>query len=294
MGILKESVKVTQDCYNTPNTIPLSFRFEAKPLFTRKFATSHYSLEGKDLFTIGGFFTEEEGSALRAFSETTSFSQKIYGSPESIEKGEVPAKMMNGKERWEFFAKPPTPIGALFDFFGHIAYKLDAHITTMPWCLSDQNTTSNCLATNFLYQNTKESERLGKHEDYNPQKGLAYAIPSLYADKEYITFANGAPGHPLMITVMVYATAENFKTEYGMGTYFYDKAGNKVKISCQHMQLIFFEGDIPHTIEESHMPDGVETWRVSYVFKLILNPQKPQASLREALRSVLNEQADQH
>ncbi|NGX26146.1 MAG: hypothetical protein K940chlam6_01326, partial [Chlamydiae bacterium] len=57
----------------------------------------------------------------------------------------------------------------------------------------------------------------------------------------------------------------------------------EIKIDCRHMQIVFFEGDIWHTIEESRIPQGLESWRVSYVFKLIFNPKKKKPSLRNAL-----------
>lgn len=284
--IHKESISLTSECYNTPNTIPLAFCFEPILTLNRNFTLEHHAIDGKDLFVLHGYFSDQEGQSLREFSETTSFSQKIYGSAESTDYGEIPAKMMNGKERWQFFAQPPSAINALFKLFSFLSHKMDAKVLTLPWCLSDQKTSSNCVATNFLTENAPKSAKLGKHQDYNPESGLAFAIPCLYSSEEKShpnRFANGAEGRPLMITVMVYATAENFHSDYGMGTLFYDREEKEIKIDCRHMQIVFFEGDIWHTIEESRIPQGLESWRVSYVFKLIFNPKKKKPSLRNAL-----------
>jgi len=284
--INKESVSLLLDCYNTPNTIPLAFSFEPLPIFDRSFTMQNHSIDGRSLYALNGYFTEKEGKELRAFSKEASFSQKIFGNHESEQSGEIPAKMMNGKERWQFFERPPSAIHSLFRLFGYLSNKMDVKITTLPWCLSDQKTTSTCLATNFLNENSKMSETHGKHQDYNPENGLAFTIPCLYGSEENIYhshFSNGGVGKPLIMTVMVYATADNFLPEYGMGTFFYHHDGKEIKIDCRHMQMVFFEGDIWHAIEESRIPEGIKTWRVSYVFKIIFNPKRSDQDLRQSL-----------
>lgn len=290
-NIRKESVVLTLDSYKTPNTIPLLFSFDPFPTLDRKFTLEHHSIDGKGLFALNGYFSEEEGDALRAFSMTTSLSQKIYGNEESAHYGEIPAKMMDGKERWQFFANPPSAIQALFQLFHFLSYQLDAQVTTLPWCLSDQKVSSNCVATNFLHQHSRMSTEHGKHRDYYPENGLAFEIPCLYSSKKEAhpaRFRNGDVGRPLMMTVMVYATADHFRPDFGMGTLFYHSDGKEVKIPCHHMQMVFFEGDIWHTIEESRLPEGLKTWRISYVFKMIFNPNKSDLSLRHSLSDTLH------
>lgn len=115
---------------------------------------------------------------------------------------------------------------------------------------------------------------LSKRDDYSTERGIPFAIPKLYGrDDEFhgATFQNGSCGKPWLITVMVYASSESFKPEYGMGTLFFSKEGQQAaQAEIQHMRMVLFEGDIIHGIQESALPDGVETWRVSYVFKLVL------------------------
>ena len=68
-----------------------------------------------------------------------------------------------------------------------------------------------------------------------------------------------------------------------MGTVFYDKRGAPLlRTDCRNMRLIFFEGDIFHSIEESKIPDEVKTWRISYVFKLIVNPKEENQNVKAA------------
>lgn len=295
VAVQKENLELTLSCYKTPNSIPLSFSFAPQSILDRSFSLKHYSLDGKNLYALNGYFSNNEGIQLRDFSLEASFSQEIYGNEESSQMGEVPAKMMNGKERWQFFANPPHTIECLFQLFSFLSQRLDAKVMTLPWCLSDEKTTSTCLATNFLKENSQTSEEQGKHQDYVPENGLAFSIPCLYGEEgecHPTSFINGDIGKPLMTTVMVYATAENFQPDYGMGTFFYDQKGKQVKIDCQHMQIVFFEGDTWHTIEKSQVPSDLSTWRVSYVFKIIFNPRKKDSDLRKALFEVLHGASD--
>ena len=72
-----------------------------------------------------------------------------------------------------------------------------------------------------------------------------------------------------------------------MGTIFCKKNGEIAsKADCRHMRFVLFEGDILHSIEESKIPPEVSTWRVSYVFKLIINPR---AESKKSLRTVFYE-----
>jgi len=55
-----------------------------------------------------------------------------------------------------------------------------------------------------------------------------------------------------------------------------------VKANCVNMRIVIFEGDIFHSIEESKIPDEVKTWRISYVFKLIVNPKEKNQNVKAA------------
>ena len=73
-----------------------------------------------------------------------------------------------------------------------------------------------------------------------------------------------------------------------MGTGFYEENGELAfRANCTHMRLVLFEGDIFHSIEESKIPENVQTWRVSYVFKLIFNPRQNEQHLKDSLKSLL-------
>ncbi len=81
---------------------------------------------------------------------------------------------------------------------------------------------------------------------------------------------------------MLYVTAKTFFPEYRLGTVFYDRNDNIVeRVECKNMRLVFFEGDIFHSIEESQIPPELKTWRISYVFKLIVNPKDPNRSVKK-------------
>ena len=127
----------------------------------------------------------------------------------------------------------------------------------------------------------------GKHQDSNPQGGVPFAIPVLYAkgrDHER-QFINGDVGRPWLITLIVYVADEAFCPTYQMGTAFYQKDGTlALRADCLHMRLVFFESDLFHSMEESNLPPDVKSWRVSYVFKLVVNPTKPCQNLKESFR----------
>ncbi|MCI5051703.1 MAG: hypothetical protein MRY21_01035 [Simkaniaceae bacterium] len=272
---MQKSIKfnLINETYNNPKTIPLAFVFSPQSLTRRPPKITYQQIDGKDLYLLDDFFTEEEGEKMRQFTTTTTFSRKIYGSPEAKEKGELPAKAMNASERWKFFAKPPEPIQALFEYFGYLGEKLDAQVTTLPWDLCSGTISSPAVATNFLVASSATSMEEGKHKDFDPEKGLAFGIPNLHSSGEHTQFENGAKGRPWMVTAMLYTTAPNFDPSFGLGTNFYS-ANNTLasRANCENMRLVLFEGDILHTIEQSFLPNDLKTWRVSYVFKLIINP----------------------
>lgn len=50
-----------------------------------------------------------------------------------------------------------------------------------------------------------------------------------------------------------------------------------------HTRFVLFEGDIIHSIEESKIPETASThvWRISYVFKLLINPRQENQSMKK-------------
>ncbi len=299
--IKKSATVLTDDCYNTPQTSLLLFHFEPHPFTSSKMRmqnsqVKHASVDNKDIFLIDHFFSADEGMDNCNYCRKTTFSRNSYGSAEAIMQGEKPAKSMDGKERWQFFSRPPKGIHELYKLFSWLAFHLDADISTLPWELCDKSShISSSVICNLLEKVTEESRELGKHQDCNPEKGIAFGIPVLYGEDQQFhssKFVNGDPGKPWLITVMLYTTAENFTEDHRMGTAFYSKNGQLVlRSKCLSMRLVFFESDIFHSIEESTIPKELQTWRVSYVFKLLVNPKKNTYPLREALARVLqNEQ----
>jgi hypothetical protein len=292
INITKSSLCLIDDCYRHPKTSTLIFRFEPQflPSTEERLGNTelkHASIEGKEIYILDHFFLDSEEKEMRSFSETATFSRNSYGSPEAIERGETPARSMNGNERWKFFSHPPQAIAELYKLFSTIAFQLNADITTLPWELCDQTSHgSPAVIANKLENASKESRELGKHQDCNPQGRISFGIPVLYSEKEEYhpkQFLNGDTGKPWLITAMVYATAENFKPEYRLGTVFYDDRGElSLSVHCSHMRLILFESDIFHSIEESQIPQGEKSWRISYVFKLIVNPREKEQNLKAA------------
>jgi hypothetical protein len=193
---------------------------------------------------------------------------------------------MNSKERWQFFSNPPQPILELYNLFGMVAHCLGAEVSTLPWELCDANRNgSPAVIGNFLDEASQESMELGKHRDCDPTSRVPFGIPILYHQENKFhpsSFTNGDVGKPWVISVMLYATDEVFLPEYRLGTAFYNQRGEPAfRADCLHMRLVIFEGDIVHSIEASKIPTPVKTWRVSYVFKLVLNPQNPNQSIKK-------------
>lgn len=293
-----DSIILLNERYNNPNTSLLLFHFEpqkyiSSDLRLKGCSIKHSSVESKDIYMLDDFFMASESQVMRDYSRNATFSRSSYASNESREKGEVPARSMNNKEKWEFFAKPPQPIKEIYKLLGMLAHRMNADISTLPWDLCDQNICASAVATNRLERSSKESMDKGKHEDFNTQKGIPFGIPILYAkDKAFFPgkFENGAEGNPWLISFMLYATEDNFRVpEYGIGTIFCKKDGEMVtKADCRHMRFVLFEGDILHSIEGSKIPQDVKTWRVSYVFKLIINPRQANQSMKKIFYDLLS------
>lgn len=299
--VRKESdfVILTNDLYRTPNTSLMLFHFEPHVYLSSKSRLNYASIvrtpvEGKDVYLFDDFFSLDESALMRDFTTNATFSRSSYGSAEGKEAGEKAARSMNNKEKWEFFIKPPQPIKEIYKLLSTLAQELNADITTLPWDLCDQKLCASAVATNRVESATKESMEMGKHEDFNTEKGLPFGIPILYAkENEYYpsNFVNGDPGKPWLVSFMLYVTEENFECgSYGLGTVFYTKNGVlSTRADAKHMRFVIFEGDILHSIEESHIPPDVHTWRVSYVFKLIINPRSnEEGSMRTKLAKLLN------
>ncbi len=295
--IRKDSAVVTKEDYKNPRTIPLVFHFEPAPFESpdvrlRDCQIQRISIEGKDIYIIDDFFLESEADEMRTFSETVDFTKSIYADQGSKEQGEVPARAMDNKEKWKLLSSPPQAMKELYKFFNMIAYRLDADVATLPWELFDGKICSPSVATNKVDSISSESMELGKHEDYNTEKGIAFGLPTLYSEMKELhpnKFVNGSEGKPWLVSLMLYTTDRDFHAEsYGMGTVFCTKNGKvEAKAECRHMRFVLFEGDIVHGIEKSQIPPGVKAGRVSYVFKLFLNPKKANGSLKKQFAELM-------
>ncbi len=289
--IKKSTAVLTNEHYNTPNTSLLTFQFEPYPfasadLRIRNCSIKQASIDGKDIYILDDLFQEQEGNEMRDFTKKATFSRNSYGSPEAIDKGEKPARSMNGKERWHLFNHSSQAIKEIYKILGVLSVRLDAEITTLPWELCDFSSHgSPSVLGNFLEEASFESMELGKHQDCNPKKGIPFGIPVLYSDKKEFhpnNFENGDPGHPWLVSLMLYVTDEGFLPEYWMGTTFYNNDGVMLlRTNCINMRLVLFEGDILHSIEESKIPREMKTWRASYVYKLIINPRQKDQNLKK-------------
>lgn len=290
----KEKTTLLDDLYDTAKTSLVVFRFPASshPSTQERIQRSKIELttiDGQDLYVVDDFFTKEEGSLMRSFVQSSTFSKSSYGSSSAVEKGERPAKSMDSKERWRFFSKPEAPIQEILFFLEKLAQETHSEITTLPWELCDEKGNgAPAVIANFLEEVSLENQMLGKHQDCNPEKGISFAIPVLYEEGSFHEpkFINGAPGKPWLISVMLYVTEENFSSDHKMGTIFYTKKGDlATRIDCKNMRLALFEGDIFHSIEASQIPKETKTWRTSYVFKLVLNPKEKEGHPRTYLRN---------
>ena len=102
-------------------------------------------------------------------------------------------------------------------------------------------------------------------------------------------FVNGEQGRPWLITIMLYAAEDNFIPEYGMGTVFCKNNGEiSSRADSVHTRFVLFEGDIIHSIEESKVPENVSVWRISYVFKLLINPRQENQSMKKVFHRLIN------
>lgn len=294
--IRKSHTTLINNVYATYNTSLLTFHFEPSVFSQtierlRACSVGLTTIENKDVYVVDGFFSQDEKEEGRNYSLEASFSRNSYGSPEAIEKGEKPVRSTNNKERWQLLAKPPRIMSALFKLFNTLSNEIHVEIMTLPWELCDQDGhASPAILGNFVEEVSRDSMRLGIHKDSNPEHGIAFRIPQLYTEGAFhpSSFSNGGEGKPWLISVMLYTTAENFTKSYQMGTAFYNSAEQSVfNVDCQNGRLVFFEGDILHSIEESNIPSDVKTWRCSFVFKLVINPRSHEQSPKKLFRDFL-------
>jgi hypothetical protein len=285
------SILLVSERYQTPSTSVLLFHFEPVGYASvdgrlKNCEISRQLIDQKVIYTFDGYYTAAEGAAFRTYSSEANFSRTSYASDESRERGEVPARSMNNREKWEFFNHPPQAVQEFYKLLAQLAKHLDADISTLPWDLCDSRACASAVATNRLESSSKESMVKGIHEDFNTETGLPFQIPILYGEKPAYfpcNFVNGEENNPWLVSLMLYATAENFMpAEYGLGTVFYDRQGEiAYRAPCQHMRFVLFEGEIRHSIESSTLPEGTKSWRISYVFKLLLNPKRKNVSLKK-------------
>ncbi len=115
----KDAVVLTNPRYNTPNTSLLIFHFEPQRLKSvesrlHKCSIQQISVEGKDIYLFDELFHKDERQDLLEYSKKATFSRTSYASHKSREEGEEPARSMNNKEKWEFFAKPPQAVNEVY------------------------------------------------------------------------------------------------------------------------------------------------------------------------------------
>jgi hypothetical protein len=290
--IKKNVLTLTDSYYNHPNTSLLIFHFEphlydSSQARLQQCSIKLASIDEKHLYIFDNFFLPSEGTEMQEYSKAATFSRNSYGSPEAIEQGEKPAQSMNGKERWQFFSNPPAPLNEFYKLLSTLSSELNADITTLPWELCNPSSHgSPAVIANRIEEASPASMELGKHQDSNPEGGISYGIPVLYSpEKEFHDrhFINGATGKPWIVSVMVYTTAEDFDPGYKMGTAFYQKDGKMaLRVDCLNMRLVLFESDIFHSIEESKIPPTTNTWRISYVYKLIVNPREKDQNIKNS------------
>ena len=294
--VTKEATSLVNLNYNHPRTILTKFRFEpevseSSDLRLRKSLINKRSVEGKDIYLIDDFFSKDEGQEMRNFYERADFEVPVFSSRSSQEKNEKPSFSMNGKDKWKFFSLPPSPIQELYRLLALIAHDLHVDVTTHPWSLSSETCNAPAFVVNYHREISEESAKIGKHRDYNTQKGVPFGVRKLYAEKEELhqqRFINGEQGKPWLITAMLYSTSEGFLPGYGMGSGYYKGNGEKAEVSeCLDMRLIFFEGDVIHGVEKGNIPKGENPWRISYVFKLMLNPKEENQNIKKEFSSFM-------
>ena len=293
----KTSIILNSEKYIKQGTNLMIFHFEPKLYNStqeriRKAIIQNLPFDDRILTSLSSFFSPAEKQAMREFNRNARFSLPTYNTNESIKMGEKPTYGFTGSEAWEFFKHSPQPIKEIYKLLGTLAYLMDADVSTFPWWLQDPEIGHPTINVNRVTEMTPENSKLGKHADSLPEKAMFFGIPVLYANngQYHTTFNNGDVGKPLIMSCLLYVTEFNFiSSEYGLGTLYYSKNGEIAhSIPCQHMDLHFFQSDIIHTIEDSRIPPDVNTYRTSYVFKLIFNPRHENQPLKELFWSAFS------
>ncbi len=247
----------------------------------------HASIENKDLYVIDNYFDKEACAETRRYFEKASYSRLSYSTSDSEMEEEHPGYSMNTKERWSLFYQPPASIRELHELLGELSVRLNAEISTAPWELSHQaEAVTPSVIVNYHTQVSPKSMLAGRHRDCDPAKGLFYGIPILYKEKGAVhenSFENGATGKPWLVSALLYAASECFLPEYRMGTVYYKTDGEaEMKTDCLDGRLVLFEGDLFHSVEDSHIPPEAKPWRTSYVLKLVINPREETQNVKQA------------
>ena len=198
---------------------------------------------------------------------------------------------MDNKEKWKFFSNPPQSVKEVYKLLSLLSEKMNAEITTLPWELCEKDICAPAFATNRIEHLSHESMELGEHEDYDTETGISFGIPNLYSKEPGLhpsTFVNGSPGKPWLVSLMLYATSDDFDPKYGLGTVFCNSKGKVMaRADTLHMRFVLFEGNIVHGIEESKIPPGIKPWRVSYVLKLVINPRSENQSMKKSFYEIM-------
>jgi len=286
---------LTESSYDAHESILTTFHFkpglfESTERRLKEAHKLHLIIEGKDLYVLDNFFSEEEEKMMRQISQSLDLEVPVFGATKSLGKVQSKVRCMNNRERWKLFSNPPEPFQELYRLFGFFSEKFHAEVSTQPWVLSSESSSLPAFVVNYHEELSHEDERGYKHCDYNPEKGVCFAIPNLHTQERgfhKLNFVNGDVGKPLLLTAMLYSTSEKYHPEYGLGTAYYDHTGKKVFSSdCIDMRLVLFEGDIMHGVEASHLP-AEGAWRISYVFKLLFNPKSPTQNIKESLKELI-------
>ena len=296
MELLKKKFVATNEIYDQEKSSLLYFLFPSSFCANidsrlKKSSVIHKKLNNQHVYCIDGFFDLFEADVLAKFSAESIFSDLSYGTLEAAALGEKPSMTLNAQERWNFFIQPPNPIKVIYSLFSHLARVLDIEISTMPWMLFNGIAGSCAVIANKVLSVKQESTIKGKHKDVDPTKKLAFETPCLYGDKPFTgSQINGQTGYPYYLTVMVYSNASNFNENYEMGTSFFFQDGKMIQAICRNMRIVIFEGDIFHSIGASNFSEDIDTWRVSYVFKIILNPKSPTQNIVDLLMEFFKNQ----
>jgi hypothetical protein len=259
-------------------------------------ARESFEIENKNLSVIDGFFSEKENQSLTQLIKTLSFPETIYASPEAVIDGEIPAKKLHHTKAEQLLLQPPPPLEKLQGLFYLIGEKIKAHTFSTPkkTCIPSLTCTGS-ITNNFVTHISKETSRLGIHKDYDPEETPQYLLPKIFEPNFYpASFVNGSENRPYLLTCMLYIHSEYFNPDLdGMGTVFFDKKNtSKYVAKAQQGRLIFFEGNIQHSLQEALREPEDEKWRLSFVWLLAYLPKNPNSqSLKEAWTQLLSERS---